>query len=415
MDSSATCGPHTGVFVIDTATNTLDGSPIPVGCEPASIAITPDGLQVYVANAFDDTISVIDAATSTVASTIFLPQSAAPAAIAITPDGKRAYVTARTTSGKIFIIDTNSNTVLGPPIAVGTAPHGIAITSDGKSAYVTDNVELGSVFVIDIATGVVSNSIPVGNYPMAVAFTPDEKFAYIANGEFSVSVVDTLSQAVVGNPIDVGNHPNAIAVTADGKQAYVSNEDSNSVSVIDTARNMVTATINGMGSPRGVATRPLPGNPPTLPTVTPVVTGKLGTNGWYVSPTAITWKVTGTPTPTTSGCKTASVPNTTGKTYRCTATNSLGSATDSITIKRDTVKPTVTITMPANGATYAFKSTVLASYTCADATSGVASCSGTRAVGAKIPTGTKGNHNFHVEAIDNAGNRFGQTLSYTVQ
>jgi hypothetical protein len=167
------------------------------------------------------------------------------------------------------------------------------------------------------------------------------------------------------------------------------------------------------GASTVVAVRP--GQTFAAPTVAPTVTGTQGANGWYVTLPKITWRVTGNAAPVTSGCGPVIAPNTTGTTYTCAATSSLGSATDSAIVKVDTVKPVVTITTPANGAAYALKSTVLASYACADATSGVASCSGTRAVGAKVPTGTMGTHTFHVEAIDNAGNRAGQTVSYTVQ
>jgi hypothetical protein len=151
------------------------------------------------------------------------------------------------------------------------------------------------------------------------------------------------------------------------------------------------------------------------PTVAPTVSGTQGANGWYVTRPKITWRVTGNAAPSTSGCGPVSAPNTTGTTYTCTATNSLGSATDSVLVMVDTAKPAVTITTPANGATYALKSTVLASYSCADAFSGVASCLGTKPVGARVPTSTSGTHTFHVEATNNAGSRAGQTVSYTVQ
>ena len=50
--------------MIDTATNTLSAT-IPVGASPFGVAVTPDGSKVYVANSFSDTVSVIDAATNT--------------------------------------------------------------------------------------------------------------------------------------------------------------------------------------------------------------------------------------------------------------------------------------------------------------------------------------------------------------
>jgi len=58
------------VSVIDTATNTVSGLPIPVGILPRAVAVTPDGGKVYVANFNDNTVSVIATATNTVVSTI---------------------------------------------------------------------------------------------------------------------------------------------------------------------------------------------------------------------------------------------------------------------------------------------------------------------------------------------------------
>jgi YVTN family beta-propeller protein len=47
------------VSVIDTATNRVVGSPIPVGSGPQSLAVTPDGTKVYVANMDSNNVSVI--------------------------------------------------------------------------------------------------------------------------------------------------------------------------------------------------------------------------------------------------------------------------------------------------------------------------------------------------------------------
>jgi hypothetical protein len=154
---------------------------------------------------------------------------------------------------------------------------------------------------------------------------------------------------------------------------------------------------------------------PTLPTVNPVVTGALGDNGWYVSSTVISWTVTGFPIPTRNGCATESVPNTKGKTYKCSASNSVGSATESVTIKVDTVRPEVTISTPAKGARYALKSIEYASYGCSDKTSGVALCLGPVADGASIDTSSKGTKHFTVTSKDNAGNAEIKTVSYTVE
>jgi len=154
---------------------------------------------------------------------------------------------------------------------------------------------------------------------------------------------------------------------------------------------------------------------PSPPYVYPVVSGTQGVSGWYISSTTLTWNVLSNPTPTTSGCGTYSVPNTKGKTYRCSATNSLGSATDSITLQVDTVRPDVTITTPVKGGTYALNSTVYAGYACSDKTSGIASCSATVPDGAAIPTSAKGAQKFTVTSTDNAGNTRIKSIDYWVR
>jgi hypothetical protein len=150
------------------------------------------------------------------------------------------------------------------------------------------------------------------------------------------------------------------------------------------------------------------------PTVTPVVVGKAGLNGWYTSDVELSWLVSGNPAPTESGCTNAKVRNTTGSTYTCSATNSVDSAQQSVTIEVDTVAPKAAIKRPANGATYALNKVVLASYTCTDGISGVNSCVGTVADGASINTSTPGIQTFSVVAIDNAGNTTNRSITYTV-
>ncbi len=58
------------VSVIDTATNTVVGTPIPVGREPYGVAVTPDGKHAYVANRGSNNVSVIDTATNLVVATV---------------------------------------------------------------------------------------------------------------------------------------------------------------------------------------------------------------------------------------------------------------------------------------------------------------------------------------------------------
>ncbi|HEV7639576.1 MAG TPA: Ig-like domain-containing protein, partial [Gaiellaceae bacterium] len=82
----------------------------------------------------------------------------------------------------------------------------------------------------------------------------------------------------------------------------------------------------------------------------------------------------------------------------------------------DATAPTISITSPADGASYTLNQTVTASYSCADEAggSGIATCTGPVAPGAAISTSTAGPHTFTVTATDNAGNPSSATSNYTV-
>jgi YVTN family beta-propeller protein len=86
-------------------------------------------------------------------------------------------------------------------------------------------------------------------------------FAYITNsGSNTVSVIDTATNKVTAT-VKVGYDPYGIAISPDGKKAYVTNSGNfsvpgNTVSVIDTATNRVTATVKIGNNSYGVATSP---------------------------------------------------------------------------------------------------------------------------------------------------------------
>jgi hypothetical protein len=73
-------------------------------------------------------------------------------------------------------------------------------------------------------------------------------------------------------------------------------------------------------------------------------------------------------------------------------------------VKIDKTPPVITITAPANGATYLLNQVVAASYVCSDAGSGVATCSGPVASGSNFTSEVGTNKLFTVTATDVAGN-----------
>lgn len=86
------------VSVIDTATfQTI--AEIPVGLHPSSLAVSPDGLTVAVANSNSDSVSVLSTGSLSVTSTVPMPSipvgtaGASPTGLTYSKDGSRLYVT----------------------------------------------------------------------------------------------------------------------------------------------------------------------------------------------------------------------------------------------------------------------------------------------------------------------------------
>ena len=240
------------VVVVDLQAGTLVGSPIPLGGLPNVIAISPNGATAYVTQS-NEGIDVIDTQTNQVVASI--PIGAALWGVAFTPDGKTAYV-ADDDNNTIRVIDTQTRQIVGDPIPVGEEPVNITFTPNGAFAYVA-NENSNNVSVIDTQTRQVVATIPVGLEPWEVAISPDGAKAYVSNLDSdTVSVIDTQTRQVVGSPIPTGEEPFGIAFTPDGKTAYTANYSGNDVTVIDTQTNQVKTTIPVAGGPWIIAIAP---------------------------------------------------------------------------------------------------------------------------------------------------------------
>jgi hypothetical protein len=118
----------------------------------------------------------------------------------------------------------------------------------------------------------------------------------------------------------------------------------------------------------------------TPPSLTPQLSGQLGSNGWYKGNVSLSWLIQDpdSAVSSTSGCEAASVvTDTAGLTFTCTATSAGGSNTSSVTIKRDATRPTATATaLPAPNSSGWNKGNVTVSFSATDGPSGsgIATC-----------------------------------------
>ncbi|MFD7258893.1 OmpL47-type beta-barrel domain-containing protein [Streptomyces sp. NPDC059874] len=97
------------------------------------------------------------------------------------------------------------------------------------------------------------------------------------------------------------------------------------------------------------------------------------------------------------------------------ATDNAGntSSAHSVTVRLDSVAPSIGITSPTAGP-YLLDQPVNALYSCSDATSGVATCAGPVPSGSPVDTSTVGPHTFTVNATDRATNPASKSVTYTV-
>ncbi|MBL0057141.1 MAG: beta-propeller fold lactonase family protein [Chitinophagaceae bacterium] len=285
--------------VINTATNSVITT-IPVGSLPNDVAVSADGSRVYSVNQGSDNVTVINAATNTVITSVTVGSN--PVGISLQPDGSRAY-TANYADNNVSVINTATNTVITTvpvqthPYAIGNFVTGSAVcTGASKTFTITVNPSpevtqpanqtvcnnSATAAINFTGSGTVFNwtnnnttiglaASGTGNIPSftatnataspvtaTVTVTPSAggSYAYIANrNSNNVVVINTATNLVVAT-VAVGANPWGVSVSPDGNQVYVANQNSNNISVINTTTNTVVATVAVGSSPLGVSVSP---------------------------------------------------------------------------------------------------------------------------------------------------------------
>ncbi len=229
------------------------GHSAPVGNQPVHMVNTLDGSLIFVTNFEGQSVSVVDAKTWKLKTTIDVP--ARPHSILLSPDGRYAYA-ACYGGAAIAVIDTTTLKLAATiPLPKNAEPYGLEMTKDGHYLYSGDALT-SRLYVMDATTRKLVNSIQIGLRPALIARSPDGKTIYVANGgSRNVSVVDIggdPTHPVVKATIGVQGYPHGVAVSPDGRFVVVANTYGNTLSAIDAATNTVIATIPGEKYPNDV-------------------------------------------------------------------------------------------------------------------------------------------------------------------
>ncbi len=138
---------------------------IPVGHGSEGFDLTPDGKELWVANAQDQTISIIDVAGKKVIDTI--PSTGAANRLKITLDGKYAFVSDMNGT-ELLVVNTATRKEF-TRIALPASSEGLLMEPGGKRAYTTLNTR-DSVAVIDLSTMTVIDEVKTGRGPDGLAW-----------------------------------------------------------------------------------------------------------------------------------------------------------------------------------------------------------------------------------------------------
>ena len=148
---------------------------VPAGKGSEGIDVSPDGKEIWVANAQDGTITIIDAASKNVTQTVPISVKGANR-LKFTPDGKQALVSglggrsaSSTSSGGDLAV---LNVALRKEVKLlnlGGGSAGILVAPNGGRAYVAVSAS-GNIAVVDLKTLQVIHQISAGNRPDGLAW-----------------------------------------------------------------------------------------------------------------------------------------------------------------------------------------------------------------------------------------------------
>jgi YVTN family beta-propeller protein len=225
---------------------------------PYDATMRPDGVEVWVADASDNSVLVIDMASDTVAHQVAVGDY--PVSVAFAKDESFAVAVCRddtTLIDNIYLISTATHTVtsswVGPKDGMG--PGNIALDPVNGLFYMVEWYG-GYLYELSADGTTVLRSQDLGSSLWQLVVDPDGSHVYVTDRSTDqVRVIDrtTLTQT---SAVAVGDDPWGIDITPDGAKLYVACEDSHNVYAVDTSTWATTVISLGAGDPVDVDISP---------------------------------------------------------------------------------------------------------------------------------------------------------------
>lgn len=143
---------------------------VPAGRGTEGFDVTPDGKEIWAANARDATVTIIDVAAKKATHTISIPVKGANR-LKFTPDGALVLISglgARAGDSSLVVLDAATHKVV-KQLNLGGGAAGILIAPDGSRAYVAVS-GADKIAVVDLKTLEVVGQIDAGKQPDGLAW-----------------------------------------------------------------------------------------------------------------------------------------------------------------------------------------------------------------------------------------------------
>src|SRR5580658_7496764 len=148
-----------------------DETVVPVGRGAEGFDVSPNGQELWAANAQDGTVSIIDVAGKKVVETLAADVRGANR-LKFTPDGKLAFIS--TLGGPdLTMIDAATRSVV-KRVKIGRGAAGIQMQPDGSRAYVSCSPD-DYVIIIDLKSLEVTGHIQAGKQPDGLAWAVERR------------------------------------------------------------------------------------------------------------------------------------------------------------------------------------------------------------------------------------------------
>lgn len=234
------------VAVIDGSSNTvIDSISVSQGVGEIAVNLTTNRVYTSGCSSQGCVVTVIDGAADTVTATIPITknQGIGIQGIAVNPVTNRIYVSDATDT-RVDVINGATNKVVGSFSFEGAQPLGLAV--DFGTDEIAVAIDGPYLYIVSGATNKILARVTAGQFAANVAVNAFTSQAYVTNETFAPSTIAVvnLQNAQVEANIPVGNNPFGICVDLYTNLVFVTNTQDSTVAVVNGNSNAKTGSVN---------------------------------------------------------------------------------------------------------------------------------------------------------------------------